>query len=233
MSLNMKTAIVTGASGNMGRAIVQKFLDDGYRVIGAVAANEPDSISIQHGHFEKVAIDLLDEDQASHFILSMIDKYSCIDVVILTVGGFAMGSIVDTNIASVMKQVNLNFSTTYNIARPVFLQMLQHGHGRIFMTGSRPGLHSFHGSGMVAYSLGKSLLFRLADLMNDEAKGKDVVASIIVPSTIDTPQNRQAMPDADPSNWVTPEEIANIISYHCSEEAKSLRETVIKIYGNS
>lgn len=231
--MNMKTAIVTGASGNMGRAIVQQFLNDGYRVIGAVAANEPNLINIQHDHFEKVALDLLDEKEAANFISSVIDKYSCIDVAILTVGGFATGSIADTNTASVMKQFDLNFSTTYNIARPVFLQMLQQGHGRIFMTGSRPGLHSFHGSGMVAYSLGKSLLFRLADLMNDEAKGKDVVTSIIVPSTIDTPQNRQAMPDADPSNWVTPGEIANIISYHCSDEAKSLRETVIKIYGNS
>lgn len=229
----MKTAIVTGASGNMGRAIVQKFLDEGYRVIGTVAASEPNPIDIKHDHFEKIMVDLLDENEVSHFVSSLIDKYFHIDVAILTVGGFAMGSIADTTTASVMKQIDLNFSTTYNIARPVFLHMLQQGHGRVFMTGSRPGLHSFHGSGMIAYSLGKSLLFRLADLLNDEAKGKDVVTSIIVPSTIDTPQNRKAMPDADPSNWVTPEEIANIISYHCSDKAKSLRETVIKIYGNS
>jgi NAD(P)-dependent dehydrogenase (short-subunit alcohol dehydrogenase family) len=229
----MKTAIVTGASGNMGRAIVRKFLDKNYRVIGTIAVNEHCPIDIQHANFEKKEVDLLSEKGAAAFVSEVIEKYSCIDTVVLTVGGFAMGTIANTDTAAILKQVDLNFSTTYNIARPVFLHMLQQGHGRIFMTGSRPGLHSFHGSGMIAYSLGKSLLFRLADLMNDEAKGKDVVTSIIVPSTIDTPQNRQAMPDVDPVNWVKPEEIASIIHYHSSDDARPLRETVIKVYGNS
>lgn len=229
----MKTAIITGASGNMGRAIARKFIDSGYRVIGTIAANEQHPIDIQHVNFEKKEVNLLNERESSDFVSEAIQKYSRIDTVVLTVGGFAMGTIADTDTATILKQVDLNFSTAYTIARPLFLHMLEQGHGRIFMTGSRPGLHSFHGNGMIAYSLAKSLLFRLADLMNDEAKGKDVVTSIIVPSTIDTPQNRQAMPDADPANWVKPEEIANIIHYHSSEEARPLRETVIKVYGNS
>lgn len=229
----MKTVIVTGASGNMGRAIVQKFLFEGYHVIGMVPEHDPNPIDILHAHFEKREVDLLNEKATGEFISSVSEKHGNIETVVLTVGGFATGYISNTDMAAIMKQVELNFSTAYHVARPAFLQMLQQGHGRIFMTGSRPGLHSFHGNGMLAYSLGKSLLFRLAELMNDEAKGKDVVTSIIVPSTIDTPQNRMAMPDADPSNWVTPGEIANIIFYHCSDEAKSLRETVIKVYGNS
>jgi NAD(P)-dependent dehydrogenase (short-subunit alcohol dehydrogenase family) len=229
----MKTVIVTGASGNMGRVIVQKFLFEGYHVIGTVPQHDSNPIDILHAHFEKREVDLLNERDTTGFVSSIIEKHGSIDAVVLTVGGFETGYIADTDMPAIMKQVELNFSTAYHVARPVFQQMLQQGHGRIFMTGSRPGLHSFYGNGMVAYSLGKSLLFRLADLMNDEAKGKGVVTSIIVPSTIDTPQNRLSMPEADPSNWVTPEEIANIIYYHCSDEAKSLRETVIKVYGNS
>lgn len=228
-----KNVVVTGASGNMGRAIVQKFLFEGYHVIGTVPQHDTNPIDILHAHFEKREVNLLNEKDTATFVSSVIEKQGSIDTVVLTVGGFATGYITDTDMTAIMKQVELNFSTAYHVARPVFLQMLQQGHGRIFMTGSRPGLHSFHGNGMIAYSLGKSLLFRLADLMNDEAKGKDVVTSIIVPSTIDTPQNRIAMPEADPSNWVTPDEIANIIYYHCSGDAKSLRETVIKVYGNS
>jgi NAD(P)-dependent dehydrogenase (short-subunit alcohol dehydrogenase family) len=87
--------------------------------------------------------------------------------------------------------------------------------------------------GMVAYGLTKSLIFRLAELMNDEAKGQNVVTSVIVPSTIDTAQNRKAMPGADPRKWVKAEEIAAIISFYCSEQAAILREPVIKVYGNS
>lgn len=229
----MKTAIITGASGNMGIAIVNKFLAEGYHVIGTVIKNDTVPIEIEHPEFEKAVLNLLSEDETSMFIRSIVEKYKTIDTLVLTVGGFATGSIEETGTAAVTQQVKLNFETTYNIARPVFIQMMKQGYGRIFMTGSRPGLHSFHGSGMVAYSLGKSLLFRLADLMNDEARGQDVVTSIVVPSTIDTPQNRMAMPTANFSDWVKPASIADIIHYHCSEEARPLRETVIKIYGNS
>ena len=86
---------------------------------------------------------------------------------------------------------------------------------------------------MVAYSLAKSLIFRLAELMNDEAKGKNIVTSVVVPSTIDTPQNRKAMPDADFSNWVKPEAIADAIYFYCTDEAAVLREPLIKVYNNS
>ena len=86
---------------------------------------------------------------------------------------------------------------------------------------------------MVAYGLGKSLVFRLAEIMNDEAKGHNVVSAVVIPSTIDTPQNRKAMPNVNFDNWVKPEEIANVIYFHCSDKAAALREPVIKVYGNS
>jgi len=85
----------------------------------------------------------------------------------------------------------------------------------------------------VAYGLAKSLIFRLADLMNDEAKGTNVVVSVIVPSTIDTPQNRKSMPEADPNKWVKAEAIADVIYFYCTEQASVLREPVIKVYNNS
>jgi NAD(P)-dependent dehydrogenase (short-subunit alcohol dehydrogenase family) len=111
--------------------------------------------------------------------------------------------------------------------------MIKQNKGRIFLVGSRPGLDTMNGRGMVAYSLGKSLIFRLAELMNDEAKGTNVVTSVVVPSTIDTPQNRKAMPDIDPANWVKAETIADIIHFYCSDSAVVLREPVIKVYNNS
>ena len=101
------------------------------------------------------------------------------------------------------------------------------------MVGSRPGLDAKSGKGMIAYSLGKSLIFRLAELMNNEAKGQDVVTAVLVPSTIDTPQNRKAMPNADPGGWVQPEAIAETIYFYCTEQAAALREPVIKLYNNS
>jgi NAD(P)-dependent dehydrogenase (short-subunit alcohol dehydrogenase family) len=86
---------------------------------------------------------------------------------------------------------------------------------------------------MVAYGLAKSLLFRLADILNDEAAGKDIVTSVVIPSTIDTSSNRKAMPNADFNAWVKTEQIADIIYFYSSEQAAALREPVIKVYNNA
>ena len=175
----------------------------------------------------------MNEEDSDKFIKMVIAKYGSIDAAVLTVGGFAMGKIADTKTADIYKQYKLNFETAYNVARPAFVQMMQQGSGRIFIIGSRPGLSAKEGKGMVAYGLGKSLIFRLAELMNDEAKGNNVVTSVVVPSTIDTPQNRKAMPDAKFDNWVQPEAIADVIYFYCTSEAAVLREPVIKVYNNA
>lgn len=229
----MKTIIITGASGNMGQAIVKKFMAEDYMVVSTLAPNDPTGIAIQGKNLETAIVDLVNEEEARQFVEFAAVKHGNIDVAVLTVGGFAMGKIADTKTADVLKQYQLNFETAYNVARPVFLQMLQQGYGRIFLIGSRPGLDMKNSNGMVAYGLSKSLLFRLAELMNEEAKGTNIVTSIVVPSTIDTPQNRKSMPDADFNKWVKPEAIASTIYFHCTEEAASLREPVLKIYGKS
>jgi len=229
----MKTAIVTGASGNMGQAVVKKFIDQGFKVIGTIIPNDPVAMDFPADKFEKIVVDLMNEDNSRQFIDTLLSTHTTIDAAVLTVGGFAMGKITDTKTSDILKQYKLNFETAYNVARPIFTQMLKQNSGRIFLIGSKPGLDHRNGKGMVAYGLAKSLIFRLAELMNDEAKGTDVVTSVIVPSTIDTPQNRQSMPEAKFDSWVKPEAIADIIYFHCSPEASALRETVIKIYNNA
>lgn len=229
----MKTAIVTGASGNMGQAVIKKFIDEGYKVIGTVIPNDPVPVDFPENKFEKVIVDLMSEEDAAKFAGSIIAKYGSVDAAVLTVGGFAMGSIAETKTSDIAKQYKLNFETAYNTARPIFVQMLKQNSGRIFIIGSRPGLDAKSGKGMVAYGLAKSLIFRLAELMNDEAKGKNVVTAVVVPSTIDTPQNRKAMPDADPAKWVKPEAIADAVYFYCTDAAAVLREPVIKVYNNS
>ncbi len=229
----MKTAIVTGASGNLGQAVVNKFLAMDYYVTGTIIPNDPVVIDIRGKNFETAVVDLMQEEPAKEFVDLVAVKHGSIDVAVLTVGGFAMGNISSTKTADIGKQYKLNFETAYNIARPVFAQMMKQGSGRIFLIGSKPGADMTNSKGMVAYGLGKSLIFRLAELMNDEARGTNVVTSVIVPSTIDTPQNRVSMPTADFSKWVTPEAIAAVIYFHCSEEGMVLREPIIKVYNNA
>ncbi len=229
----MRVAIVTGASGNMGQAVVKKFIDEGYYVVGTVIPGDMASIDFPADKFEKVVVDLMNEDDSESFIKSTIHKHGCIDAAILTVGGFAMGNIADTKTSDIKKQYSLNFETTYNVARPVFAEMMKQNKGRIFIIGSKPGLNAKNSKGMVAYGLAKSLIFRLAELMNDEAIGKNVVVSVVVPSTIDTEPNRKSMPDSKFDNWVKPESIADVIYWHCTDESAALREPVLKVYNNA
>lgn len=228
-----KTVIVTGASGNMGQAVIKKFLAEGYNVVGTIVPNDATPFEMEHARLEKIIVDLMSEEDTAKFIQNVIAKYGNVDAAVLTVGGFAMGKIESTSAADILKQYKLNFETAYHVARPVFVQMVKQRSGRIFMAGSKPGLDAKNGKGMVAYGLGKSLIFRLAELMNEEAKGTNVVTAVLVPSTIDTPANRKSMPDADFNNWIKPEDIANVIYYYCTSEATMLREPVIKLYNNA
>src|SRR5262245_36696257 len=121
----MKIAIVTGASGNLGQAVIRRFLEDGYHVTGTIIPNDPVKLTINHNNFETTIVDLMNEQSSSEFISTVIEKHSRIDVAVLTVGGFQMGKIGDTPISAITKQIRLNFETAYNVARPVFNQMLK------------------------------------------------------------------------------------------------------------
>lgn len=151
--MNNKTVIVTGASGNMGQAVIKKFLAEGYNVVGTIIPNDPAIFAINDAKLEKVIVDLMDETGSEKFVQDVIAQYGRIDAAVLTVGGFATGKVADTMTSDIYKQYKLNFETAYNVARPVFVQMMQQGSGRIFLIGSKPGLSARYGKGMLAYGL--------------------------------------------------------------------------------
>lgn len=224
----MKTALITGATGNLGTAVVNKFLAEGYRVVGTVNKKAPTS-----SPFEAMYVDLNDEADTEALVDSIVEKYGAIDVLVATAGGFAMGNIHTTKSSDLAFQYQLNFETAYHVVKPAFRHMLQRGSGRIFLLGSRPGVEDKGAKDVMAYALSKSLLQKLATMLNEEAANKDVVTSLIVPSIIDTPANRKAMPDANFEAWVKPESVADIIYFYCTEAAAAIRQPVIKAYNRS
>ncbi len=226
-----KTAIITGSAGNLGQAVADKFLNGDYQVIGTIHKTKETSSSSKN-NFKEVQLDLLNEEECQKFVDQIVTENKEINVAVLTAGGFAMGDINSTKSSDIAAQMALNFETAYNIARPVFLQMMKQNYGRIFLIGSQPGLNTKSAKKVLAYGLSKSLIFRLAEILNTDAKEKNVVTSVIVPSTIDTPQNRKAMPGADFSKWVTPAQIADVIYFYSGEEASVIREPIIKVYNN-
>jgi len=227
-----KNVLITGASGNLGRAAVERFITEGHNVIATVSPGK----SLGFDGIENVTAyeaDLSNEESVSKMIAKVIAVHQTIDVAILTVGGFANGTIEVTDGATIQKMINLNFNTAYFVARPVFQQMMKQQSGRIVFIGSRPALMASEGKNNIAYALSKTLVFKLAEFLNAEASGKDVVSSVIVPSTIDTPANRQAVPYANFSDWVTADEVAEAMHYLVTAKGRALREPVLKMYSNS
>lgn len=224
-----KNAIITGASGNLGKACVRAFLDDNYNIIATVLPGEslgydvPDHVTVKE-------LDLTSEADVERFIKEQSSH--TIDCALLLVGGFAMGNISNTDSEQLQKMLSLNFFTAYHCARPLFQKMQQQPNGgRIILVGSKPAQNPKEGKNVIAYALSKSLLFDLAKILNAESSEGKVVTHVIAPSVIDTPPNREAMPSADFSAWVTPETIATNILWLCSEQGAAIRDGVLHLYG--
>jgi len=229
----MKTVIITGANGNLGIAVTKTFLARNYKIIATVRKEEDLKELPQHQNLQVEVLDLTNEEKAETFVEKIIEQHKTIDGALLLVGGFAAGDIASTKSEEIKKQITLNFDTAYHITRPLFQHMVDQNKGKIVFIGARPALQAHAGKSLIAYGLSKSLLFKLAEYLNAEAKGKNVTVSIVAPSTIDTEPNRKSMPEADFDKWVKPEALAEVLEFIISEKGNVLRETVLKVYNNA
>jgi len=229
----MKTVIITGANGNLGTACINKFLTEGYKVIAVDGHNNHLEFAASNPRFSFATVNLSDEAETEKFVSTSIAAHGKIDGALMLVGGFAAGNMASTTGADIQKMFSLNFETAYFLARPLLQHMQQNNYGRLIFVGARPALNPAQGKDLMAYALTKSLVFKLAEFINEENKGRNITATVVVPSTIDTQLNRKSMPDADPANWVTPEAIADTMEFVLSDKGDVLREGVLKVYNNS
>ncbi|MES2373288.1 MAG: SDR family NAD(P)-dependent oxidoreductase [Bacteroidota bacterium] len=229
----MKTVLITGANGNLGSAVTQEFLGKGYQVIATVMAENMLADLGTHERLDIRVVNLGNALETNELVRSVIDKYKTIDAALMLVGGFAMGTISATSVNDIDKQIELNFKTAYHVTQPLLQHMMATGNGRLVFIGARPALEASQGKNLVAYGLSKSLLFKLAEYINEECKGKNVTATVVAPSTLDTPLNRKNMPDTDPAVWVKPSALAEILEFVVSDKNLPIRESVIKVYNNA
>jgi NAD(P)-dependent dehydrogenase (short-subunit alcohol dehydrogenase family) len=233
--MSKKNAIITGGAGNLGRAVVKKFLESGYRVAVTLEPNVQvdEQFRNQSPDLDLYELDVTDEKKSEVFVKQCAEKYGRIDAVVMLVGGFALGTIKEISQVSVEKMLRLNFYSALAIAKPSFEEMKIQKGGRLIFIGARAGLDLKNGTYAVEYGLSKSLLFRLSELFNAEGNAVGVVSSVVVPSVIDTPVNRASMPTANFDDWVKPEVIAESIMFLCSDAGGALRDTVLKVYHNA
>jgi len=227
-----KQVLLTGGTGGLGLGVTPAILAQGAEV--TIPYSKSQDIErlknfVPPADFERIQFvpaNLTDESSVE----SLIRRLERVDVLIHLVGGFAMGKTHEYSFTDWQRDIDLNLNTTFLVCKHSLRKMLEHGYGRIVTVGSRGAVQP--GGQLASYCASKAGVVALTQAIADETKGTNITANVVLPSVIDTPQNREAMGVENASQWVKPESLAQIICFLASEAAQDVRGAAIPVYGN-
>jgi NAD(P)-dependent dehydrogenase (short-subunit alcohol dehydrogenase family) len=221
--MNGRVAIVTGGTGALGQAITHRFLDAGGTVCIPYAVPEElerlraSLSSALLARLHVVQSDITDEAAFAEFVAGVLGAHRRIDVLVNGVGGFQGGDLASTPLARWNQMIALNLTSAAIACRGVLPAMTAGRYGRIVNISSRAVVPP--AGGFIAYTVAKSAVLTLTQALAQEVKPHGITVNAVLPSTMDTPANRKAMPDADRSQWVQPDAVAAVIAFLASEAA--------------
>jgi NAD(P)-dependent dehydrogenase (short-subunit alcohol dehydrogenase family) len=231
-----KVALITGGTGGLGRPVTLAFLHEGASVIATyIKKEEADALKDVVGpsaRLELLPLDAADETACRALVDGITARHGHLDILVNAIGGYAGGKpLWETDTKTYQLMLTLNLHAGYNLARAVVTAMLRKKSGVIVNIASKAALD--HAAGNAAYAASKAATLALFDCLAQEVKGQGVRVNSVLPSIIDTEANRKAMPNADFSKWPKPEEIAQVILFLCSNEARLVHGAAIPVYGES
>ncbi len=215
---------VTGGHGALGRAVVEAALADGLKVavIDHAAGAVPEGVLAIDG------VDLTDADAAGRAVEAAADRFGRLDALLNIAGGFVWQTVDDAEPAW-DRMYALNVKTALNASRGALPWLKRSDEGRIVNVGANAALKS--AAGMGAYAASKAGVHRLTESLAEELKATSVTVNAVLPSILDTPQNRADMPDADPSKWVRPPDLARVMLFLASPESRAITGALIPVVG--
>ena len=224
-----QTAIITGGTGGLGAAVVARFIAGGWRVI-VPWVNEAELERVERSdNLVLVQADLFDEQAVAALAA---EAGPDLRAVVNLVGGFAAGGrLHETNVSELEGQLRINLTPAWLVSAAGIPAMLAAGEGAIVCVSSRTALEPF--SGGAAYATAKRAVLGLVDALHVEYHADGIRTNAVLPSTIDTPGNRAAMPDADPTDWVTAAQIGATIFDLCSSDFAATSGAHIPVYGKA
>jgi len=232
-----KSVIVAGGTGGLGRAVSLAFLEEGAKVVVTYRNQKQfDALRTAAGangsSLEGRRIDVTDEAAVRGLIDEVLAQHVKLDVLVNSVGGYLGGmNLWETDPKLFDQMFALNVRSGYVLARAIVPAMLKQGHGAIINIASKAAVD--HAAGAAAYAASKAAAVAMMDSLAAEVKGKGVRVNSILPSIIDTEINRKAIPKADFAKWPKPEDIARVILFLCSDEAKLIHGAAVPVYGDT
>jgi NAD(P)-dependent dehydrogenase (short-subunit alcohol dehydrogenase family) len=238
MNFHDKIVLVAGGTGGLGREVTMAFLEAGARVMvtyrraeefaAVVSAAERTGATPPDG----ASVDVTDAAAVEKMAADVVAKHGRLDILVNTVGGYAGGTnLWEVDSRTYDQMLQLNLKAGFVLARAVVPVMIRQNRGWIVNIASKAALD--HAAGGALYAASKASALALFDSLAAEVKPHNINVNSVLPSIIDTAANRKAMPGTDFSNWPKPEEIARVILFLCSEEARVIHGAAIPVYGKS
>lgn len=230
-----RVVVITGAAGNLGQALVEAFNRAGARL--SLVDRSPDrlqkmfpALADSARHFLAQSVDVTDAHSIDNVVEETVKRFERIDVLVNAAGGYIAGTpLHETSLETWEALFNLNAKSVFIVSRSCIPQMLHQHSGKIINVASRAALG---GEAKAAvYSASKTVVVRLTESMAAELRSSGINVNCVLPGTIDTPINRQAMPTADWGKWVTPKSIAEVILFLSSDQASAVHGAAIPVFG--
>lgn len=226
--LTGKVFIITGAKGGLGTFVTNAFLEAGAGIAGvsrSIAASDFD-----HPCFAAIPAELSSREAADAVIGKASARFGRVDGLVHLMGGWTGGTrLEETDTATLDRMLDLNLKSTFYMMGAAATVLRSQGTGRLLAIASKAAAEPVPGSG--AYSVSKAAVVSLMRTFALELRDTSVTANVVLPGTMDTPQNRAAMPDADPGRWVHPSQVAGLLVYLASDAAASMSGAVLPVYG--
>jgi NAD(P)-dependent dehydrogenase (short-subunit alcohol dehydrogenase family) len=228
-----KVFIITGAAGNVGATLAMLLIERGHRVVGVDRHTE--ALQARLGRAGAALLlpvaDLSESAANAAMVAKVVAELGRVDGVAATVGMFAMASLTESASDLWEQMLRVNVLTALNLFRAALPPMRAAGRGSMVAIAAGAALRA--PGGMSAYAASKAAVLRLVESTADETKRERIRINAVLPGTIDTPQNRAAMPDADPSLWVTTREVAEAIAFLLSDAASGITGAALPVPGRT
>ena len=237
MKFTAKVVLVAGGTGGLGRAVSLAFLEEDAKVIVTYREQkELDALKSEAGangsKIEGHHVDVTDETAVRQLFAEVLAERGRLDALVNAVGAYAGGvNLWELETKVFDQMIALNLRSGYALSRAAIPAMLKQKHGAIVNIASKAALD--HGAGAAAYAASKAAALALMDSLAAEVNGTGVRVNSILPSIIDTEANRKAMPSADFAKWPKPQEIARVILFLCSDDARVIHGAAVPVYGDS
>jgi NAD(P)-dependent dehydrogenase (short-subunit alcohol dehydrogenase family) len=231
--LTGRVAVVTGGTGALGQAVTLRLLADGAIVAVPYAVEEERERLTQRvapadrQRLIVQAADVIDLKTMTAFAEGVVAARGKIDILVAGVGGFAGGSLLETDLETWARMLDLNLTSAFSAAKAVVPAMVRARYGRIVVVASRAVVPP--GAGFIAYTVAKAGAIALTQALSQETRAHGITVNAVLPSTMDTPANRAAMPDSDRKGWVPVEAVADAIAVLAREASAHITGTLLAI----